>query len=132
MNVVGSHHVALLTANFAELRRFYGETLGLPEIGGYPAQRIVFFRAGSLGIELIGRDSLEPAGTAGWGHLALEVEDIDATVAELGARGVVFHVQPKGFPGEPPDARVAFFRDPDGNEVQLVQPLTGGYPDPRK
>jgi catechol 2,3-dioxygenase-like lactoylglutathione lyase family enzyme len=56
------------------------------------------------------------------------VEDIDASYAELSARGVPFHVPPEDFPDEAPTMRIAFFRDPDGNVLELVQPLDGRYP----
>ena len=130
MEIVGSHHVALLTARFDLLRAFYGETLGLEEIGGYPERGIVFFRIGTIGIELIANEQAQSGQRGGWGHVALEVVDVDATVTELQRRGVAFHVLPKDFPDDAPDARIAFFRDPDGNELQLVQRLTPGYPTP--
>lgn len=130
LEIVGSHHVALLTARFDLLRQFYGETLGLVEIGGYPERGIVFFRIGMIGIELIANEQIQTGHRGGWGHVALEVVDVDVTVAELEGRGVVFHVPPKDFPDDAPDARIAFFRDPDGNEMQLVQRLTPRYPTP--
>lgn len=43
-------------------------------------------------------------------------------------RGVVFHIAPAGFPPEAPQARSAFFNDPDGNLLELYQPLGGRYP----
>jgi len=56
------------------------------------------------------------------------VSDADAAYAELSARGVPFHVPPKDFPEEAPSVRIAFFKDPDGNELELVQPLDARYP----
>jgi catechol 2,3-dioxygenase-like lactoylglutathione lyase family enzyme len=64
----------------------------------------------------------------GWDHLALEVEDIDAAYAELSAAGIPFHVPPEDFPEEAPSVRIAFFKDPDGNVLELVQPLGTRYP----
>ena len=49
------------------------------------------------------------------GHLALHVDDIDASRAELEAKGVEFI-------GETVDTgvcRMAFFNDPDGNDLML-------------
>jgi hypothetical protein len=40
---------------------------------------------------------------------------------------VAFHVTPRDFP-DPPEIRLAFFKDPDGNILELVQPLGGLYP----
>ena len=129
MDLTGAHHVALLTPNFERLRAFYGEILGFAEVGAYRDQRIIFLGAGSIAIELIERPLANPGAQGGWGHLAFQVTDIDATYAELKRRGAPFHVPPKDFPDDAPVARIAFFRDPDGNELQLVQPLGAGrYP----
>lgn len=129
MQVTGTHHVALVTGNFEELKRFYTETLGLPVVGGFPGRNIVFIQAGSTTIELIERAGFSPS-AGSFDHLAFQVADIDATYAELKALGVPFHVDPKDFPDTNPAVRLAFFRDPDGNALELVQPLTDGYPQP--
>ncbi len=134
MRILGTHHVALTTRGFERLRAFYVETLGLPVVGAFAGYHIVFLAAGSTTIELIEEE--EPgAGSPhgphdGWNHLALEVEDVDAAYAELAARGVPFTVLPEDFPPEAPALRIAFLRDPDGNLVELVQPLSERYPSP--
>ncbi len=124
MHITGAHHVALYTANFERLRAFYSGTLGLREVGRFAGHRIVFLGASGTTIEL---EEVEPAlavgGGRGWNHLALEVADIDAAYAELTTRGVPFEGPPAGFPGNAPAVRTAFFRDPDGNLVELVWPL---------
>jgi lactoylglutathione lyase len=57
-------------------------------------------------------------GTA-WDHLALGVDDVDATFADVDHHGLVEE------PGDQPaaGARTAFIRDPDGHVVELVEPL---------
>ncbi|MWG36028.1 VOC family protein [Halomarina oriensis] len=52
-------------------------------------------------------------------HLALGVEDVDAAFDAIENHGVVKD------PGDQPEAgaRTAFLEDPDGNVVELVQPL---------
>ena len=57
---------------------------------------------------------------AGWSHLAFTVSDFDADVDRLRSRGVTFSGAPSGAPGE---RRLAFFLDPEGNVLQLVQRL---------
>lgn len=129
MEIIGPHHVALLTANFDQLRAFYVETLGFSVVGAYADRRIMFIGVGSIAIELIENEQAAPRGIGGWGHIAFEVADVDATYAELAGQGVPFHRLPEYFPEGAPRARIAFFRDPDGNELQLVQPLgSGRYP----
>ena len=57
-------------------------------------------------------------GIAGWRHLALLVESIEAAQAELARRGVVFTEQPKPAGG---GGRVLFFADAEGNLLHLVE-----------
>ena len=136
MRILGAHHIGLSTDNFARLRAFYIDTLGLPVIGSFQGRQIVFIEAGGTVIELIGEapsaepDVVSPAGFArrGWQHLAWEVADVDAGYAELAARGIAFQVPPEDFPAEAPIMRIAFFADPDGNLIELIQPLGARYP----
>ena len=53
----------------------------------------------------------------GWQCLALEVDDMDATLAELKARGI----EPSWGPMKRPDYARAEVRDPDGNPIELRQ-----------
>ena len=131
MRITGTHHVALATPDLAQLRKFYVDTLGLPVVGGFPTHGILFVRAGETVIELVAEDV--PAGGArrgGWDHLALEVADVDTAYAALVARGAAPHSPPEDFPPPPenPALRIAFLCDPDGNLLELVQPLAARYP----
>lgn len=127
MRIVGTHHVALTTTNFPRMKAFYTETLGLPQVGAFAGRNIIFIDAGTTTIELIERDAAAPA-AGPWAHFAFEVSDTDATFRELSALGIPFHIEPKDFPEEDPKVRIAFFKDPDGNELELVQPLGSRYP----
>lgn len=127
MEFIGVHHMAIITDDVARLRAFYVDVLGLPVVGGFPGHEIIFIGVGGTAIELVPRE-MQPGAGAGWDHLALEVADIDAAYAELTARGVLFHVPPKPFPPAAPSVRIAFFKDPDGNVLELVQPLGKRYP----
>jgi catechol 2,3-dioxygenase-like lactoylglutathione lyase family enzyme len=55
----------------------------------------------------------------GWRHLAFEVEDVDRTYQQLRSQGVQFMAEP--FTYDPPGYRVVFFRDPEGNILELYQ-----------
>jgi len=71
-------------------------------------------------VEIFARKPGEPkpafADRAGM-HLAIVVEDFDAAVADLEARGVVFLGEPKEiFAG----GRARFFADPEGNRLHIV------------
>lgn len=102
MHVTGTHHVALYTADLERLRRFYVETLGLPQVGAFPGGRIIFIDAGSTAIELISRAGWAGSATGSWQHLAFEVADVDATYEVLTAQGrkVSKSVSWPVFPGE--------------------------------
>jgi glyoxylase I family protein len=119
MQLLGTHHVALFTDNFAALEKFYTETLGLPVTKRWDDVNIIFINVGSTTIELLGRDSRSgrPANQYGFDHLALHVADVDEAYAELKAAGVNFTVDPKNFK----DVRIAFFTDPDGNLIELFE-----------
>ena len=93
-------------------RRFYGETLGLRQDENAQYE----FWAGDtcLGIWEPARLGMEfqPQKNA---HLALHVEDVEAARAELESKGVTFA-------GDILDTGVchmAFFTDPDGNDLML-------------
>lgn len=122
------HHVAISTAQFERLRTFYVETLGLPVVGGFPDQDILFLDAGGVTLELVGepvtgQPSPEGFERRGWQHLAWEVEDVDSAYVDLLARGVVGHSPPSDVPSDAPRLRIAFLLDPDGNLLELVQRL---------
>jgi lactoylglutathione lyase len=55
----------------------------------------------------------------GWDHLALGVESVDETFAEIDHHGVV--QEPSDQPAA--GARTAFVEDPDGHVVELIEPL---------
>lgn len=55
----------------------------------------------------------------GWRHLAFEVEDVDRIYQQLRSQGVQFMTEP--FTYDPPGYRVVFFRDPEGNILELYQ-----------
>ena len=59
-----------------------------------------------------------PRFAPGLRHLALRVRDFDAACAALRRRGVEFLSEPGAATG---GGRVVSFRDPEGNELQIVQ-----------
>ena len=57
-------------------------------------------------------------GVAGWRHLALRVDSLEAAQRELARRGVVFTEAPKPAGG---GGRVLFFADAEGNLLHFVE-----------
>ena len=117
MPILKSHHIAVVSPNYERMKAFYTETLGFAIVGRIEGTDVVFIDIGGTTIELMpgpeGGDAARPA--CGFTHLAFEVDDVDATYAELLSKGVEFHIEPKGVG----DIRLAFFRDPDGNDLEL-------------
>ena len=118
MKLKGTHHISLHTPNFDAMKAFYTEELGFPVAHAWPSANIIFIDLGSTWLELAGREqaTANNTPTGGFVHIALHVENVDEAVAELSAKGIPIHTQPKDFQ----DIRLAFIQDPDGNMVELV------------
>jgi glyoxylase I family protein len=119
--LIGIEHAAIASPDTKKLAQWYVDTLGF--IINFNAGQTYFVKAtdGSM-IEIIASEGpLAPKALkdAGLRHLALSVNDYDVARAELLAKGV-------DFIGEPiinDDVRVAFFKDPDGNFLHIIQRL---------
>lgn len=121
------HHVAVICADYAVSKRFYTETLGLPVIREvYRAARHSYkldlaLPDGSQ-IELFSFPQPPPRPDApearGLRHLAFAVDDLDAAVRELEAKGVA--VEPVRV-DEHTERRYTFFKDPDGLPLELYE-----------
>jgi catechol 2,3-dioxygenase-like lactoylglutathione lyase family enzyme len=120
MAIVRSHHIALKSTKWQESKVFYTDTLGFPVVGRIPGKDIVFIDIGGTTIELMGAEQAGPRPVSGFVHLAFEVDDVDATHADLVSKGVTFTVEPK----DVGDIRLAFFVDPDGNQLELFKSPT--------
>lgn len=121
MAILKVHHIALKSPNYEKAKAFYTQVMGFPLVGQIPGKDIVFIDIGGATIELI---STEPGchecPASGFVHLAFEVDDVDATYRDLVSKGVAFFIEPK----DVGDIRLAFFRDPDGNELELFHSPT--------
>jgi lactoylglutathione lyase len=109
--------------------RFYTEGLGMKVLGRFDVEvrrsTGVFLGFGDYDtggvLELVDKwDERGPYthGT-GYGHVAIGVPDIGATVARLAALGAAIIAPPKVLIRGGP--AVAFVRDPDGYEIELIQ-----------
>jgi catechol 2,3-dioxygenase-like lactoylglutathione lyase family enzyme len=111
------------TTDATRARAFYVDTLKLDFI--YDDNFAVVVRAGGNNIRIARMDksSFTPAlfTILGW-----EVPDIDAAHKELVASGVTFEKypfvkDPSGIWSAPGGAKVAWFKDPDGNVLSISQ-----------
>lgn len=111
--------ILLFVREFDACARFYGNLLGLrPRSGEAVHGEYVEFDAGGVTFALHG--GYEDANHS-TGPLAIhfQVKDIEAVAERLRSAGVfVTPVQPKEY-----GVYECTFRDPDGNEFELIQPL---------
>ena len=116
------------TSRIAEAEPFYRDVLGLT-LRTKSDGALVFDVGGSdLRVAPVPSTTRGEHTVMGFG-----VDDVDATIASLSARGVVFE-RFAGFPHaengtviSPDGAKVAWFRDPDGNILSVVQFPAPGY-----
>ena len=108
------------TKDFARAKTFYGDTLGLRVVS--EDQFAVVFESAATMIRVVKVGDFTPVKFTilGW-----QVDDIDETAAALQKRGVVFERFPgmeqdeQGIWRAPGGARVAWFKDPDGNVLSI-------------
>jgi catechol 2,3-dioxygenase-like lactoylglutathione lyase family enzyme len=105
-----------------QARQFYGETLGLPLRDESPFALVADAGGTMLRITAVDQPAAAPYTVLGWA-----VADIAAAVDELAARGIRFtrydgmQQDDRGVWTAPGGARIAWFLDPDGNNLSLTQ-----------
>lgn len=147
--IKGFHHAALSTPDLDRCLKFYTEVIGCEVAWTFgwragseaadhvtglrnSAARAVMLKLGSSFIEIFEFSSPAARPTSGERpvcdhgitHICLEVSDMQAEYARLGARGVRFH--------SPPQAQdtgwVVYARDCDGNVLELLEFTADGGP----
>ncbi|TLX53457.1 VOC family protein [Stutzerimonas nosocomialis] len=120
------HHVALICSDYPRSRHFYTELLGLEVIAEtYRAERDSWkldLKVGDAQLELFSFPGAPPRPSRpeaqGLRHLAFAVDDLDATLALLDARGIETEaVRLDPLTGR----RFTFFADPDGLPLELYE-----------
>ncbi|BBG31367.1 SMU1112c/YaeR family gloxylase I-like metalloprotein [Zymobacter palmae] len=129
-NVIGVHHVALITADYPRARHFYVEVLGAEIIAETWREARQSYkldlRLGNAQLELFSFPSPPPRPSypeaCGLRHLAFAVTDIDHSVAALTSQGITcepIRIDPLT------QQRFTFFSDPDGTPLELYEtPVT--------
>jgi catechol 2,3-dioxygenase-like lactoylglutathione lyase family enzyme len=113
----------IITRDRAQAKAFYGGVLGFPQAHEDDFAVVYDMNGTNLRISTVKDHKPQMATVLGW-----EVEDIAASVKALAAKGISFNRYP-GFeqdelgiwtaPGS--TAKVAWFLDPDGNNLSLAQ-----------
>jgi len=124
-------HVHLRSADPDAMGRFFETMFGAevtrdvyPPGTLYPGQMRVAMRVGGQKVLVAPAHPHDPTGAApafpyyGVEHIGLTVDDVDAAVDELRAKGAEIAIGPLT---RSPGLRLAFVRGPDGVMVELVQ-----------
>lgn len=127
--ITGISHAAFFVSDMAKARAFYEGFLGfaspysLPRRN--PAEHLVWIKINDRqSVELFPGSEVAPGADRLY-HIAIEVEDADAMLAYLRAKGVA------GLPPAVPVGRIGnknfTIKDPNGNGVEIVQYLPDGW-----
>ena len=104
-------------------KQFYSETLGL-EVKDNPMGLIELHFENGTNVLVYPKTNHKPAT---YTVLNFPVDDIDKAVDELTAKGIVFeqykelHTDDKGISWNPHGPRIAWFKDPAGNILSVLQ-----------
>jgi catechol 2,3-dioxygenase-like lactoylglutathione lyase family enzyme len=127
---LGTHHIAILTRNWDESEKFYGDVLGMEKIAqitvGSPERRIALFDIGDgshmelfdptpgLSEKADGHDPVL--------HFALTTTDIKAAVERVRAAGMKITREPStAVDFGHLNITVAFFEGPNGEIIEFYQ-----------
>ena len=126
-------HVGVSVADLDAAIAWYGAALGLvPEfefaLPQFEFRAVVLVAPGGYRVELIERrgsvpgperpNPIEAANVRGFGHLCLDVPDVDASFAALLSVGAAERMSPR--PSPEPKIRMAYVADPEGNLIELI------------
>ncbi|HEX2973380.1 MAG TPA: VOC family protein [Tepidisphaeraceae bacterium] len=121
-----TQHFAMGCIDRISQERFYAKHFGFRRARVFNAgtpNEFVMARLGGMCIEFFGGAPAEARGgeqSVGFRHLAFEVEDMEAKIAELQADGVKTG-EIIDCSGVTPGMRVCFFNDPEGNVLEIMQ-----------
>ncbi|XYI02524.1 VOC family protein [Sorangium sp. So ce1128] len=128
-------HVAINCKDPIRVERFYTKHFGfkrarVADLGG--GRQIVFIKSGHVYLEMFQTDAVAPHPPVGgdgpqypcWRHIAFQVDDVDAKLAEMGEDARVTQ-GPMSFDSFIPGWKSVWVADPEGNIIEISQ----GYVD---
>ena len=114
---IGQIHISVSDIDRAVL--FYRDTLGMQFLFQVPGQSLAFFQCGEVRLFLGVPESDEFRSRSVHYY---RVDDVDSAYSELQGRGVEFMREPhKVHEDESHELWLAFFKDPDGNHLSLME-----------
>ena len=122
----GLHHLALNVQHLEEMKSFYVDLLGFA-VEWEPDPDNVYLSSGADNLALHRAAARGGASPSVLDHLGLIVsrsDDVDRWAAYLEERGVALDALPRTHRD---GARSCYFRDPDGNRIQIIHhpPISG-------
>ncbi|MGH7167086.1 MAG: VOC family protein [Nitrospiraceae bacterium] len=136
LGVTGLHHVSLRVLDLDRSLALYRDTLGFPVKTAFTLDNLRFamLETGNSGyIELVEvKRAVRPGGEEEviW-HLALRTDDLERSLEAVRKAGyeITVPIRPLDLvntaAGKPFPIRVAFFRGPDGEDVELLEDRSG-------
>ena len=120
--ITGLAHACFTVADLDRSLKFYADGLGMTKAFEFKNQEGrrtgLYFRAGRRTfVELFEGKLAKPAEGQSYRHICLEVNDMDATIKELRARGIQVGDSKLGLD----QSYQAWLTDPDGNRIELHQ-----------
>jgi predicted enzyme related to lactoylglutathione lyase len=119
-------NVRLMVDHFAESIHFWQDLMGFQLKYRDEGMGYAYFETGSAGIELVSRtgslaaaEEVVPAG--GQTIMVFQVDNLDATYADVVQRGAVSVSKPQDYPAI--QIRTARINDPEGNLIEIYSPL---------
>ena len=108
-------HLFVLVANLARSRAFYVDAIGLQVL----MEEAGYLRLGGAGGFHMGMEEGPPDRIGSVGiEIVIQVDDVDLAYEELRVRGIGFDSAPED---QPWGARMVGLKDPDGNNLYLLQ-----------
>jgi methylmalonyl-CoA/ethylmalonyl-CoA epimerase len=127
LNLSQIGQIALPTRDVDRAEAFYGETLGLRRL--FRLGDLVFFDC--AGVRLMIEKAHDPENLPPQGCIYFRCADLVLAVAELSRRGLTFTHAPHLIAAmDDHDLWMAFFTDPDGHTLALMQEAPKGYQPP--
>jgi lactoylglutathione lyase/glyoxylase I family protein len=130
---VSHDHVAIRAVDYAGTVAWYRDKLDFKVDQEWPFgdMQLAYLSNRNVKIEILGGSTAEPHATINsleetfgveqYHHVCLNVADVDATIAELRARGVEVLGEP--FDLEAIGRRLGFLKDNNDNVIELASPL---------
>ncbi len=127
-------HIAIAATDPIAVERYYSKYFGFKRARVIPIgeEQIVFLRSGDAYLELFQSHGDRPdaspekdgPGYPSWRHIAFQVDDVDAKLAEMGADAKITQ-GPMSFDAFIPGWKTVWVADPNGGIVEISQ----GYVD---